>query len=223
MTLQVTSLEVRWMFLKNYVYIISDATSGAALIVDPSWQKSFIERAIKAQGYRLMGILLTHSHFDHVHLAGRMSRKYAVPVWMSGIEIDYYRFDCPNLQRLKDGELIPFGDDKVKSILTPGHTKGSMCYLIGEHLFTGDTLFNAGIGICTKKGGDPEGLFYSLQRLKGQIPPETKIYPGHAYGEKSGVSFAALKRRNIYLNLNRKKDFIAFRTRKGQRCLLRFT
>ncbi|WP_268964163.1 MBL fold metallo-hydrolase, partial [Paenibacillus sinensis] len=78
------------------------------------------------------------------------------------------------------------GDTQITCILTPGHTYGSACYLTSDHLFTGDTVFIEGCGLCDTVGGDPEQMFHSIQRIKSAINPMVQIFPGHSYGKNPG-------------------------------------
>lgn len=87
---------------------------------------------------------------------------------------------------------------------------------------SGDTLFTEGCGICIGKGGDPNAMFDSLAFLKTTIPTETKIYPGHSFGELPGKTFAYLLQNNIYLQFKQQTEFVAFRMRGNQGRLLAF-
>ena len=165
----------------------------------------------------MLFILLTHSHFDHVNLADALSKKYDSPVLMSRIEIDFYRFNCNNLLAIEDSTPFSFGHSRVLPILTPGHTKGSLSYLIGENLFSGDTLFCEGCGICQGLGADPDAMFESISFLKHQLPLETRIYPGHSYHEAPGKPFSYLMKNNIYLQLDSREHFVRFRMRHNQK------
>lgn len=202
--------------MKNYCYLVVDHESKEALLVDPAWDLHKIETKLQETQTRCTTILLTHSHIDHVHLVERLSERYRPQVMMSRIEIDYYSFRCPRLIPLEEFRAIPFGTTEITPLLTPGHTKGSMCFWVENNLFTGDTLFAEGCGICTGKGADPEAMFQSLQQLKRIIPPHTLIYPGHSFGHSPGQLFSHLLQCNLYLNFQTLDEFVAYRTRKGQ-------
>ena len=103
----------------------------------------------------------------------------------------------------------------IEPIFTPGHTQGSTCYLIGENLFTGDVLFAEGCGICPDTEA-AHSMFASLEHLKTRVKPQTRIFPGHSYGQAPGRSMSQLQRENIYLQFSDDKSFAAFRLRKGQ-------
>ncbi|MEJ2694986.1 MAG: MBL fold metallo-hydrolase, partial [Candidatus Thiodiazotropha sp.] len=107
------------------------------------------------------------------------------------------------------------GNMLIEPILTPGHTQGSMCYKIGNNLFTGDVLFAEGCGIC-KDMSSAYAMFDSIELLKSLTSPETKIFPGHTYAKPVGRSFAELLDYNIYLNFKDRESFAAYRMRGGQ-------
>ncbi len=216
MASEVVPLRVsRGMFI-NYAYLGADPQAGICFLVDPAWELAKIEEALRDSGCRCEFILLTHSHPDHVNLADELARRLGVPVHMSRREIERYGFACRNLRAFEDGERIPFGLGEVTTLVTPGHSFGSTCFRIGRDLFTGDTLFAEGCGMCEGEGADPEALFDSLQRLKALLPPETRIHPGHSYGQAPGQTLSRILGYNIYLQFEKKADFVAYRMRPGQ-------
>ena len=102
----------------------------------------------------------------------------------------------------------------IEPIFTPGHTPGSMCYLIGENLFTGDVLFAEGCGMCPDLEA-AHAMYDSLEQLK-RLGPQTRVFPGHSYGQPPGRTMAQLRRENLYLQFSDKDSFTAFRLRSGQ-------
>ena len=216
MSFEVVTMRVCKGIYVNYSYLGMDGATGASFLVDPAWELTKVENAIRESGTRCAFMLLTHAHPDHVDLADELATRYEIPVYMSKREIDRYQFRCRNLRALEDKETIAIGSGAITSILTPGHTYGSMCFLFEGNLFTADTLFTEGCGMCIGEGADPADLFHSIQRLKAMIPPETKIFPGHSYGQPPGQAFSRLLNQNIYLQFEKKEDFIAYRMRSGQ-------
>ena len=222
MTTQIYPIKVSKLGFKNYCYLIIHTKTREAVLIDPAWELDKIEEVIAFHQVKLTAILLTHHHFDHINLAEPLARRYQIPVLMSKIESDYYHFSCYNLTYIEQLETIAFNHIKITPILTPGHTKGALSYWIDKALFTGDTLFIEGCGICTGRGGDPEAMFESLAYLKDTLLPETKIYPGHSFGQEPGKAFAYVAQNNIYLQFTNCEDFVAFRMRKNQKGLLAF-
>ena len=211
---QVTVLRVQKDYLKNYNYLVVDPSSLRAVIVDPAWEIEKIDRAVADAQAELSGVLLTHSHPDHIHLAKPLAEKYDCPIWMSKVEIASSRFGDARLVGI-DTSPWAVGQMLIEPIFTPGHTPGSTCYLIGENLFTGDVLFAEGCGMCP----DTEAayaMFASLDRLKSLLHPQTRIFPGHSYGKPPGQTLSHLQRENIYLQFTNKESFAAFRLRRGQ-------
>ena len=174
-----------------------------------------IEAALTEIRSTLAGVLITHGHPDHIDLATAVAARFQVPIWMSPEEILASGFRAPGLVPIHT-EAWNVGELVVRAIATPGHTPGSVCYLIGDALFTGDTLFAEGCGICADITA-AHAMFDSLARLKSILSLDTRVYPGHSYGKPPGRPFAELLRDNIYLHFTARERFAAFRLRKGQR------
>lgn len=207
-------IKVSHQRMKNNNYLVVDPATHQAVIVDPAWQLEEIQSALARTESTLSGILLTHAHFDHIHLAKPLAELYNCPLWMSRQEIDASGFDARHLVAIDETPWL-VGQMRIQPILTPGHTPGCVCYLIGDNLFTGDVLFAEGCGIC----GDIEAahqMFESLERLKDRVKPHTRIFPGHTYVRPPGQRFSYLLGYNMYLNFSDRDSFAAFRLRKGQ-------
>jgi len=211
---RVIVLKTCYHSMKNYNYLVVDPISREAVIVDPAWEMEKIEEALLDAHASLSGILTTHSHPDHVHLAKPMAEKYECPIWMSKGEIAASGFDAKQLIAI-DGNPWTVGHMLITPIFTPGHTPGSTCYLIGDNLFTGDVLFAEGCGICLDVESAHE-MFASLEHLKTRLTPEIRIFPGHSYGKPPGQRLAQLCKDNMYLQFTDKNSFAAFRLRSGQ-------
>jgi hydroxyacylglutathione hydrolase len=211
---RVIVLEMRHQFMKNYNYLVIDRSGGQAVIVDPAWQIDTIEQALMETQARLSGILITHSHFDHIHLAKPMAEKYDCPIWMSKEELAASGFHARQVIAV-DTQPWTVGQMLIEPIFTPGHSPGCVCYLIGDNVFTGDVLFAEGCGICPDTRA-AHAMFASLQQLKTRLKPHTRIFPGHSYGKPPGQILAQLLRDNMYLQFSDEESFAAFRLRSGQ-------
>ncbi|MGA1823795.1 MAG: MBL fold metallo-hydrolase [bacterium] len=222
MALEVRYIKATTHVTKNFSYFVFDRDAKDCVMIDPAGDPEQINSFLSNNHITLSKVLLSHYHADHVYLADYLAQEYDMQVFMLRTEIKYYGFDCKNLSAISDRDQILCGRYTINAIHTPGHTKGSTCYLAGNHLFTGDTLFIEGCGICFGKGADPEDMFHSLQYLKTHIDPQTCIYPGHSYGKQPGKTFAYLLQNNIYLQIDDREQFIAFRMRKNQNKLFHF-
>lgn len=131
----------------------------------------------------VLAIINTHEHHDHIRGNDELSKKYNAPIWAH----ENATGKIPNIARtLKKGERIELGSSYELEVLdTPGHTHAHLCLLMLESnravaVFTGDTLFNAGVGNC-HNGGDPEVLFETIRDHFMTLPDDVIVYPGHDY------------------------------------------
>ncbi|WP_052016254.1 MBL fold metallo-hydrolase [Halalkalibacter hemicellulosilyticus] len=205
----------------NYSYVVYNA-EGIGVLIDPAWELEKIINTIAELKLDIKAILITHEHLDHTNLAKHTSDYYDAPIYISAEANRICNISSKRIMLINDETPLLIGTLIIKPLLTPGHTKGSVSYLINENLFSGDTLLIEGCGICTDRTSDPHELFYSLRRLVDIIPLSTKIYPGHRYRAEVGREFAYVLNNNIYLNITNKEDFIQFRLRNGQEGLMDF-
>jgi glyoxylase-like metal-dependent hydrolase (beta-lactamase superfamily II) len=115
---------------------------------------------------------------------------------------------------LVGGERIAVGDVTIEAIATPGHTVAGISYLVEGAVMTGDTLFIGGCGRTDFPGGDAPTLWQSLQRLAA-LPEETRVYPGHDYGQTPTSTIGWEKTTNPYLLCKSEAEFVALRTGKN--------
>ena len=172
-------------------YVLISGTHAFA--VDPSLSVDALLSVLDANGAKLEGILLTHGHFDHTVSVDTLRKQTAAPLYIhesdaemltDGHKSAYYTFfgrDCVHGKAerlLANGNVLTLGDEQIKVIHTPGHSKGSVCYLTDDFLVTGDTLFSDTVGRCDLWGGNEGELKHSLEVLRG-FPSTLTIYPGH--------------------------------------------
>jgi hydroxyacylglutathione hydrolase len=211
---RVTVLKTCCQAMKNYNYLVVDPEHCRAILVDPAWEPEKITHALADCGARLSGILITHSHPDHIDLAGPLAEAYDCPIWMSNEEIEASGFWAPQIVGI-DGRPWAVGSMVIEPIVTPGHTRGSTCYVVGDNAFTGDVLFAEGCGMCPDTVA-AHAMFASLETLKQRLRPQTRIFPGHSYGKPPGQRFSELLKQNVYLQFPNQHSFAAFRLRKRQ-------
>ncbi|SQB90883.1 metallo-beta-lactamase family protein [Clostridium paraputrificum] len=184
-------------------YIVMDEKTKDAVVLDPGGDGEMLERAIKDMKANVKSILLTHGHMDHVGGVEYLSDKLNVPFYISKIDEEYMEKDnyvfgsIRNANGyLEDGNALYFGSLNIKVIATPGHTKGGLCFLIEDKLFTGDTLFQGSIGRTDFIGGSFPEIIDSIKTKLLPLGDEIEVYPGH--GSKSSIGYE--KGYNMYLN-----------------------
>ena len=149
-------------------------------LIDPGEEAERILFEINKYNSKLKFIINTHYHSDHVLANQVIKGATGAKILIHENERDFLEGFIPD-QYLSDGDFIEIGDVKLRVILTPGHTKGSVCLLdLKERfIFTGDTLFLDGYGRIDLPGGDELQMDHSLQMLKKLIKPGMEVYPGH--------------------------------------------
>lgn len=211
---RVVVLDMRYHAMKNYNYLVIDPGTRQAVIVDPAWEIEKVHAAVAESQSTLRGVLITHSHHDHIHLARSVADAYDCPIWMSSVEIASSGYAAARLAGIGNAPWN-VGHLLIEPIATPGHTPGSTCYRIGDNLFTGDVLFAEGCGFCPDLAS-AHAMFASLQHLKKKIEARVRVFPGHSYGQPPGRPMSQLLRDNIYLQISNRDAFAAFRLRSGQ-------
>ena len=207
---------------KNNVYIIVDHQTKKAAVIDPATSLDEINALIKHLDLTLDTILITHVHQDHIGSVAGLVKRHNCNVYLSEKEASYYHYHCKNMHLFQDQECIQLGDTTIKCLLTPGHTAGSACFLLQQSLFSGDTIFMEGCGICISDGASAVDMFYSVEKVKQQVADSVLVYSGHTYLEDPGKSMAYLKKNNIYFNIDDQDFFVEFRMREGQENLYNF-
>jgi glyoxylase-like metal-dependent hydrolase (beta-lactamase superfamily II) len=145
------------------------------IVIDPGFE---LEKILKeVEGKKLNYIILTHYHFDHVNDAPKLREKTGAKILIHKEEKEFIKFQPDKF--LDDGDEIKIGYETLKIIHTPGHTRGSICILGKDFIFTGDTIFENGYGRTDLPGGCEEDLKMSLEKLNKIIKKGMKIYPGH--------------------------------------------
>ena len=195
-----------------FSYIVGCEKEKEGLIIDPAGSVNKIISKAADMGLRIKYVVNTHGHADHTCGNRAVLSK-------TGADLVVHREDAGEITRclnrafsmvmgkrpspeahtlVNDGDFIKIGDTGLKVIHTPGHTTGSIC-LYGEgNLFTGDTLFVGAVGRTDLKGGSLDILLGSLRKLL-TLPPETRVWPGHNYGDTSVSTLAREQETNPYI------------------------
>jgi glyoxylase-like metal-dependent hydrolase (beta-lactamase superfamily II)/rhodanese-related sulfurtransferase len=176
-------------------YLIGDPSRGEAFVVDPAYAIEQYLEAAEDGGVRIVRVLETHTHADHVSGHGRLALEHAVPVSVHPLAEPEFPFDP-----LEDGQVMETGSVKVRVVHTPGHRPEHCAFVVDERLvLTGDSLFvgdaaRPDLAIEAREGA--EGLFHSLQRLT-QLPENVEVYPGHVAGSLCGAAMSPARSSTI--------------------------
>ena len=160
--------------LTNCYLVIS---KGELLIIDPGGEGRKVLQEAKKTKARVKYIVNTHGHPDHIFANEEIRKETGAKILIHEAEKDFIRFSVDTF--LKDGDKIKIGESVLRVLLTPGHTKGSICLLGENSIFTGDTLFKDGYGRTDLPGGSEKELEKSLEKLKKILKPGIAVYPGH--------------------------------------------
>ncbi|HYK98541.1 MAG TPA: MBL fold metallo-hydrolase [Candidatus Acidoferrales bacterium] len=188
----------------NGMYLLVDDRKEG-LLIDPSMGERTALDATKQQGIRVVEILNTHGHGDHI--AGNAAVKEATRARLAIHRLDEYRLDAkrrPPSQivvppataddLIDEGPLRYLADIELQAMHTPGHTEGSTCFYLASEkaLFSGDVLFAGNVGRVDMPGGDAAVMERSLARI-AELPPDTRVYPGHGAQTTIGAELRWLR------------------------------
>ena len=173
----------------NTYFLVNEQTKNA-VVIDSGESYKTIKKTQTDLGIKITALLLTHAHFDHAGNAKQLQD--------DGVKVYVSKLDAPKLKNslnlasdfgrkfdvldadytFSDGEELVIEDIKIKVIATPGHTDGSVTFMVDDMLFTGDTLFLESVGRTDFPTGDREQLINSVKKLFS-LSGDYKVYPGH--------------------------------------------
>ena len=194
--------------MDNFVYILVDTASNAAVVIDPAWDVGEILSQLEAHDAELQAIWLTHGHHDHTEGVAELVAATGVPVYVAEIMPDEWRPEAAELIEISDGDTLQVGALEFRVIATPGHSPDGVCFVHRNHLIAGDTLFINGCGRCDLPTSDVDAMYDSLHNKLMQLPDNTIVYPGHDYGPMGTDTMAQQKQTNPYLNVESKHQFL---------------
>ncbi len=199
--------------MENFVYLIGDPETRQAVVVDPAWQVDTILHQAEKDDMKVVGALISHHHHDHTNGIEDLLNAHDCKIYINKHDAEYVEVPSSNLIRTDHGDEIQVGNLKIKFLHTPGHTPGSQCFHVQNHLVSGDTLFIKGCGRCDFPGGDPEQMYYTLTQKLMRMDDNTILLPGHNYAEKPQSTMGDEKKQNPYIKTaaSSLKDFLKLR------------
>jgi hydroxyacylglutathione hydrolase len=203
MTSSLKFMERRAMIVKMLVvgpfasncYIVGSSSTKQGIIIDPGAEAGNILRTVQEMGLSISLIVATHAHMDHIdalrdvkestnaefaiHEADKELLSTAPPMSVVAFGLSPFKSAPQPDKLLRDGDQIDVGDLHFEVLHTPGHSPGGICLSGHGVVFSGDTLFNFGIGRTDFAGGSYERLMKSIREKLMVLPDETVVYPGH--------------------------------------------
>ncbi len=200
---------------RNFAYLAADEKSGAAFVVDPSYNPKTIVDFATENNYEIKYIFNTHRHHDHTNGNKEIEK-------LTGITpLAFGDTDPASSQKIADSAKLPLGESEIKIIHTPGHTEDDICLLAGDALFSGDTLFVGKVG-GTGFGADARAEYESLHNKLLKLPDETRVFPGHNYGTAPQSTIKKERETNPFLLqpdfdsfLHLKKNWAEYKKKHG--------
>lgn len=204
----------------NFAYAIGDRATGECLLVDPAHATDDLLDLVESDGMRVVGVLATHFHADHIggDLMGHRVEGVAALLERCDCPVHVHRAETPwvlrtsglGIEQLREhdgGDVVTVGQLEVRLVHTPGHTPGSQCFLVDGRLVSGDTLFLDGCGRTDFPGSDPAAMYDSLQTLAA-MPDGTVVYPGHRYSLPSSATIDAIREANYVYRPRSKEQWL---------------
>ena len=188
--------------MQNFSYIVVDEDTSESIIIDPSWDLIELEMVIKENDLKIKYIVNTHHHFDHTIGNEAMAESTKAPI------IQHEKSELKHDITVKDGDVIEFGNSKLKVLHTPGHSKDSICLIGDGKIFSGDTLFVGNCGRIDLPGGSAKELYHSLFDVLYSLDDNLVLYCGHNYGHKEVSTLGQEKITNMVMKKRTEQQFL---------------
>jgi hydroxyacylglutathione hydrolase len=192
----------------NYVYFVGDANTREVAVVDPAWDVDRIDAMAQENNLTITKILITHSHFDHINGVEALLNRAKAKVYINRAEAEFMKAVWPDLVQVDSGDTTRIGSVDITFLHTPGHTPGSQCFLVQNHLISGDTLFIGACGRCDLPGSNPKAMYDSLTQKLAKLDDRTIVFPGHNYAPRPYSTIGDEKRSNPYLQFHSLQEFL---------------
>jgi glyoxylase-like metal-dependent hydrolase (beta-lactamase superfamily II)/rhodanese-related sulfurtransferase len=185
-------------------YLVGCADTLGAVLIDPEISQIDRYRALAARdGLRIRYLIDTHTHADHFSATKQMAELLGAPTVM------HQASPAPHASlRLDDGDMLIVGELRIQALHTPGHTRDSMCLVVEDRVFTGDTLLIGGTGRTDLPTGDPDQLYDSLFGKLLTLDPALLVYPAHDYKGRSHSTLGAEISDNPRLQKRERSEFV---------------
>jgi hydroxyacylglutathione hydrolase len=182
-------------------YLLGDSGTNQAVMIDPGEESERFLAELKARGWRLTGIWLTHGHIDHIMGVESVHRTTGAPIYLHPLDRALYdalpdygswvgmkvsRPPAPQVE-LHAGQVLEVGSHRFEVRGTPGHSPGSVSFLGHGVIFGGDVLFNGSVGRTDLPGGDPATLMSTIHQEFLSLPDSTVVHSGHGLDTTIGV------------------------------------
>jgi glyoxylase-like metal-dependent hydrolase (beta-lactamase superfamily II) len=203
--------------MQNFSYLVGRSDRPETAVIDAAWDVPAILAAAEQDGRTITHALVTHRHFDHTNGLVPLLEKLPVRVIAHRDDAGALNLPASSVTAVDAGEVVDLGGLRIRCVHTPGHTPGSQCFHVESGdgaLLSGDTLFVNACGRCDLAGGDPTQMFHSLRNVLGALPKETRLYPGHDYGDVPVSSIGREWTQNPYFQLLTLDEFVRFRMRR---------
>lgn len=165
-------------FLETNCYIVYDAQSKHAIIVDPGAEEEKILFLLKKYNLTVLSLVHTHGHFDHIGSTKKLKKETDAEILLHKAD-SFMVKDITADRFINESDCIEVGDVCINVMDTPGHTPGGICLVGPDYVFTGDTLFHHAVGRTDLPGGNEQKLWDSIYNKIFTLPDSFVIYPGH--------------------------------------------
>jgi sulfur dioxygenase len=187
----------------TYTYLIASTKGREALLIDPVLENvELYIKILKELDLRLVKVIDTHIHADHVTGASKLNKETNCSTIMG----EHTPSDAVQI-KVKNDEIIKIDELKIKAIYTPGHTSDSYSFLMDNSLFSGDTLLINGTGRTDFQNGNAKDAYHSIFNKLLKLPEETILYPGHDYNGKKVSSIGKEKKFNPRLQVSSENEY----------------